>query len=166
MTIQKVDVTGLFVTAGKAFPQANDVLATTSLSKADIWHMPDDGTRIELHGEMPVPVDYDSTPVFLVDYDCGATTGVMSVDGDLLKSVDELESFNQAGVLEAINVDDTVPATAWLRKRVSLAFTSANFAAEDIAQVIIAMDGADGGHTLAVPGRFHKITFTYDDGVV
>ena len=161
MTIIRIPITHFFVTVGTAFPEPNPVKATNSPFEYQPWIMPNDDTRVELHASVPIPTQYNGSPKIIVQYDIDAVVGDVEVDVDI-RSKAVGEGNNQAGFQEQVNVNDTVPGTAFLMAEVELALTASNLTAGDNCDMIVAFDGTDAGHTVAADARVHQILLECD----
>lgn len=129
-----------------------------------VWIFNDTATRLGLYGAFRVPENYVGTAAILPLWTATATAGDVEWDFDY-RAVggDDLESLDQAGTQESVNVADTAPSAAHERMTPSLGLTSANLAAGDLVQFGLFRDGTDAGDTMAAAAILHGLYFSYAD---
>lgn len=122
------------------------------------------GTRMLLYGAFNVPANYVGTAKIIVHWTSTATSGDVEWDFDYRAiGGDDTESLDQATAVESVNQNDTAPSATDERMTCTLALTSANLAAGDTVEFILARDDSDAGDTLAGAVTVHSVLFEYAD---
>ena len=150
--------------SGDVFFEPYSVKATNDVWKRLVAIFNDTATRIGLRGAFNVPRDYVGAPKIIVVWTATATTGDIELDFDY-RAVggNDVESLDQAGTQESVNVNDTAPSAIHERMEASLALTAANLAADDTLLFELFRDGTDAGDTMAAAAIVHDVLFEYSD---
>jgi len=151
-------------TSGNVFFEPYDVKATNDVWDRLVLIFNDTATRIGLRGGFTVPKNYVGSANLIVVWTSTGTSGDVEWDFDY-RAVggDDTESLDQAGTQESINGNDTAPSAANERMAASIAFTSANFAADDEVEFELFRDGTDAGDTMAAAAIVFAVLFEYSD---
>src|SRR3990167_8466632 len=136
--------------SGNVFFEPYDVKATNDVWDRLVCIFNDTATRLGLHGGFIVPKNYVGGAKIIVVWTSTAITGDVEWDFDY-RAVggDNVESLDQAGTQESVNLNDTAPSAAHERMEVALALTSTNLAVDDEVTFELFRDGTDVGDTLA-----------------
>lgn len=150
--------------SGNVFPEGYDVKATNDVWDRLVMIFNDTATRDGFHGGFTIPKNYVGTANLIVVWTTTATTGDVEWDFDY-RAVggNDTESLDQAGTQESVNAADTAPSAAHERLELSIALTSANFAADDEVTYTFFRDGTDAGDTMAAAAILFNLLFEYSD---
>jgi hypothetical protein len=130
---------------GNAYP------GVTTLTAYESWHWEYakdvDGN---IYGQVRVPENLAGTPAasIVIEIAANATSGVSRLQV-LTKAVSDGQSINPSSLVAESVQDVTVPATAYLRKKLTFTLTNAP-AAGDILLVQVYHNGAHANDSLAV----------------
>ena len=149
--------------SGNVFFEPQSVKGTNDPFAQLVAIFNDTATRIGLGGRFTVPKNYVGTPKLAVVWTATATSGDVEWDLDY-RAVggDDLESLDQAGSQESVNLNDTAPSAAWERME-CLITLSANFAVDDEVEFTLFRDGTDAGDTMAAAAILFNLLFEYAD---
>ena len=151
-------------TSGNVFFEPYSVKATNDVWDRLVLIYNDTATRLGCAGGFTVPKNYVGTAKIIVVWTATAITGDVEWDFDY-RAVggDNLESLDQAGTQESVNLNDTAPGAAHRRMEVALALTSANLAVDDEVEFELFRDGTDAGDTMAAAAIVFAVLFEYAD---
>lgn len=150
--------------SGNVFFEPYPVKATNDRWDHGHFIFNDTSTRLELYGLFHVPKNYVGTAKIIIVWTTTAITGNVVWDFDY-RAVggDDAESLDQTGQQEALTVTDAAPGATDRRMEVSIALTSANLAADDTVEFLLARDGADAADTMAAAAQLVGLLFEYAD---
>ena len=150
--------------SGDVFLEPYSIKATNDVWKRLVAIFNDTSTRIGLRGSFDVPKDYVGSPNVIVVWTATATSGDVEWDFDY-RAVggNDVESLDQTGTQESVNVNDTAPSAIHERMEASLTLTAGNFAADDTVLFELFRDGVDAGDTMAAAAIVHGVLFEYAD---
>ena len=152
--------------SGNVFFEPYSVKATNDIFRHGHFIFNDTATRDLLYGAFNVPKNYVGTASVVIVWTTTAITGNVVWDFDYRTVAgDDAASLDQATVEEAVTVTDAAPSATDERMEVSIALTSANFAADETAEFLIARDGAGGPgtDTIAAAVQLVGLYFQYND---
>lgn len=151
-------------TSGNVFFEPYDVKATNDVWDRLVCIFNDTATRIGLRGGFTVPKNYVGAPKIIVVWTSTAITGDVEWDLDY-RAVggDDVESLDQVGTQESVNLNDTAPSAVNERMEVALALTAANLAVDDEVEFELFRDGTDAGDTMAAAATVFAVLFEYAD---
>lgn len=164
MATIRMDITSLLVPDNAdVYWEPASVIFTTAPWKQPTLVFLETSSRRGAFAAFGIPKNFVGSPAFVIQWTTDtATTNDVEWDVDV-RNIAAGESVNQAGTQQAVNTADTAPGTAGLLQEVSLSFTAANFAVDDICQCALFRDGTDAGDTLADEARVFKVFFEYTD---
>lgn len=150
--------------SGNAFFEPYSIKATNDVWKHLVGIFNDTATRIGFYGQFTVPKNYVGSAKLAIVWTTTATSGDVEFDADY-RAVggDDAESLDQAGTQESVNLNDTAPSAAHERMECLITLTAANFAVDDLVEILVARDGTDGGDTIAAAVIVHDVLFEYAD---
>jgi putative transposon-encoded protein len=150
--------------SGNVFFEPYDIKATNDVWKRLVVIFNDTATRIGLRGGFTVPKNYVGTPKIIVVWTATAITGDVEWDFDY-RAVggNDVESLDQAGTQETVNLNDTAPGAEHRRLECLLALTAANLAVDDEVEFELFRDGTDAGDTMAAAAIVFEVLFEYQD---
>jgi hypothetical protein len=150
--------------SGDVFLEPYTVKATNDAWKRLMIVFNDTSGRVGLHGGFAVPRDFVGSPKIIVVWTSTATTGDVEWDFDY-RAVggDDVESLDQSGVSESVNVNDTAPSAGHERMEAVLSLTASNLSADDSVEFALFRDGADAGDTMAAAAIVENVLFEYSD---
>lgn len=151
-------------TSGDVFFEPYDVKATNDVWDRLVLIFNDTSTRIGVHGGFTVPKDYVGTANLVIVWTSTATSGDVEWDFDY-RAVggNDIESLDQAGTQETVNLNDTAPSAANERMEISISLTDANFSVDDEVEFTLFRDGTDAGDTMAAAAIVFSVFFEYAD---
>jgi hypothetical protein len=152
-------------TSGNVYPEVLLNLLTNDLYPHIVFVFKDSGTKCEIHGSFRVPQNYVGTAKIVAEVAANATTGNVVTDFDY-RAIADGESLDPSTDQENVTATTTMPGTAWLRKDIEMALTSANLAVGDRVEFSFGRDGAVGGgatDTLAAAMVLFGLYFKYND---
>ncbi len=120
--------------------------------------------RHGFYSSFNVPKNYVGSAVLVINWTATITTGDVVWDLDYRAVAgDDTESLDQAGTQEAVTVTDAAPGAANRKLQVTIALTSANFAADKFVPYGFFRDGVDANDTMAGSAMLHSLQFQYAD---
>ena len=111
-----------------------------------------------------MPQNYVDTANLVIVWTATAIIGDVEFDFDY-RAVggNDVESFDQAGVQESVNANDTAPSAIHERMELTIALTDGNFAAGDTVEFYFPRDGTDVGDTMAAAALVFELFFEFND---
>lgn len=151
-------------TSGDVFFEPYSIKVTNDVWDYLVAILNDTATRIGLRLKFDVPQNYVGSPAIVVIWTATATTGDVENDFDY-RAVggNDIESLDQTGTQETVNLNDTAPSAIHERMENKLTLTAANIAAGDTVQAELFRDGVDAGDTMAAAQIVHDVLFEYVD---
>lgn len=143
------------------YPKPSSIDDSNDRFPVEILAFKDSGTRIGAYVRFAVPKNYVGTPKLVGVFSTTATSGDFVWDGDL-KAIADGESLDPSTDDDAQTATVTVPGTARLRKDSTLTL-SGTYAPDDVVEVGVYRDGAQGADTLAAELLFHGVFFEFAD---
>ncbi len=153
--------------SGDVYLEPYDVSATNDKWKRLVWVFVDPGSnRRGLRGSFEVPSDYLTDSKLKIVWTSTVTSGNVEWDFDY-RAVggNDVESLDQTGTQETVNLEDAAPSAAHERLEHSIDLTQTNFAAHDTVTFELFRDGTDAGDTMVGDALVFEVLFSYDDGV-
>lgn len=149
---------------GDVFFEPYDVKATNDVWKFLVLILNDTATRDGLRGRFEIPQNYVGSAKIIPVWTSTAITGDVEFDFDY-RAVggNDVESLDQTGTQESVNVNDTAPSAIHERMEASLTLTSANLAAGDTVEYEFFRDGTDAGDTISAAVIVVDVLFEYSD---
>lgn len=154
---------------GDCFFEPYDILATNDVWKRIIGrfgasNVAQPTVRAGIHGGFNVPKNYVGSAVLVIVWTATLTSGNVVWDFEY-RTVggNDTTSFDQSGTEESLTVTDAAPGAANRRLEVTIALTSANFAADESVEFFFARDGADGNDTMAGSALLFDLLLEYAD---
>ena len=150
--------------SGDVFFEPYSVKATNDVWKRLVLIFNETSSRRGLRGAFNVPKDYVGSPKIIVVWTAIATSGDVEWDFDY-RAVggNDVESLDQTGTQQSVNIADTAPSAIHERLEAVLALTAANLAADDTVLFELFRDGVDAGDTMAAAAIVHDVLFEYSD---
>ena len=150
--------------SGDVFFEPYSIKATNDVWRRLVVIFNDTAARDGLRGAFNVPKDYVGAPKIIVVWTATATSGDVEWDFDY-RAVggNDVESLDQTGTQESVNVNDTAPSAAHERMEAFLSLTAANLVPDDTLLFELFRDGTDGGDTMAAAAIVHDVLFEYSD---
>lgn len=150
--------------SGNAFFEPFSIKATNDVWRHLVLVLNDSGTRIGVYGTFAVPQNYVDTANLVIVWTATAIIGDVEFDFDY-RAVggNDVESFDQAGVQESVNANDTAPSAIHERMELTIALTDGNFAAGDTVEFYFPRDGTDVGDTMAAAALVFELFFEFND---
>lgn len=151
-------------TSGNVFFEPYDIKATNDVWDRLVLVFNDTATRIGIHGGFTVPKNYVGAANLIVVWTSTAITGDVEWDFDY-RAVggNDVESLDQVGTQESVNLNDTAPGAAHRRMELSIALTAANLAVDDEVEFTFFRDGTDVGDTIAAACLVFNLLLEYSD---
>lgn len=143
------------------YPKPSSIDDSNDRFPHEILAFKDSGTRIGASAVFAVPKNYVGTPKAYVSWKSTATTGDVVWDVDT-KAIADGESLDPSTDDDAQTVTATTPGTARLRKDSSVTLTG-TYAPDDLVQISVYRDGAQGADTLAAEALFEGVFFEFAD---
>ena len=150
--------------SGNVFFEPYNVKATNNVWDRLVCIFNDTATRIGLAGGFTIPKNYVGSAKLIIVWTSTAITGDVEWDFDY-RAVggDDIESLDQVGTQESINLNDTAPSAVNERMECTITLTAGNFAADDEVEFELFRDGTDAGDTMAAAAIVFSVMFEYAD---
>jgi len=151
-------------TGGEVFFEPYNIKATNDVWDRLVLIFNDTASRKGVHGGFVVPKNYVANANIVVVWTTTAITGDVEWDFDYraVGGID-IESLDQTGTQETVNIADTAPSAIHERLEAILALTDANLAADDEIEFTLFRDGLDVGDTMAASAIVFSVLFEYTD---
>lgn len=151
-------------TSGNVFFEPYTIKATNDQWDYEVLIFNDTATRDCVFGGFDIPQDYSAGAKVIIHWTATVTSGDVEWDFDY-RAVggDDLESLDQTGTQETVNINDTAPSAIHERMTATLSLTATNLAVGDTVQFKLCRDGTDAGDTLAAAAIVHDVLFEYTD---
>ena len=151
-------------TSGDVFFEPYAIKATNDVWDRLVLIFNDTANRDGIHGGFTVPKNYVGSAKIIVVWTAIVTSGDVEWDFDY-RAVggDDLESLDQTGTQETVNINDTAPSAIHERMEASLTLTAGNFAVDDEVEFTLFRDGVDAGDTMVGDAIVFAVLFEYSD---
>lgn len=148
--------------SGNVYPKSSAIDDTNDLMPHEILAFKDSGTKIGASATFQIPANYIGTPKLQIIWKAPATTGAVVWDVDFAsKAVGE--TLDPSAADESETVTTTTNGTALARNESEVTPTGSTFAVEDLVQVKVSRDGAEGADTMAAEALFEGVAFEWAD---
>jgi hypothetical protein len=151
--------------SGKVFFQPWTVVSASSLWKGLVLTYNDSTELVYCHGTFDVPKNYTASTsnAFLIDWTSTATTGNRVWFADY-RTVDftSTEDFGSTTAQQSTSFTDAAPGTAEGGVRAVIAVSSGNFAASDVVQYRIGINGNNASDTHGARCHVGRMKFRCD----
>ena len=150
--------------SGNVFFEPYNIKSTNDVWDRLVCIFNDTATRIGLAGGFTIPKNYVGSAKLIIVWTAIATSGDVEWDFDY-RAVggDDIESLDQAGTQESVNLNDTTPSAVNERMECAITLTASNFAADDEVEFELFRDGTDAGDTRAAAAIVLSVMFEYGD---
>ena len=167
MSIHRIPILGWSTipdSSGNVFFEPYGIKATNDVWNRLVCIFNDTATRIGIHGGFTIPKNYVGSAKLAIVWTATAITGDVEWDFDY-RAVggDDIESLDQVGTQESVNLNDTAPSAINERMECLITLTAANFAVDDEVEFTLFRDGTDVGDTMAAAAIMFNVMFEYSD---
>jgi hypothetical protein len=149
-------------TSGSVWAEPSSISLSNDQYPALIFRFADTSGKIGLRTRFVVPKNYVGTAKIVLIWGVNATSGNVVWDVDY-RAIASGESFDPNSHQESVTGTTAAPGTAFLQAVTTINLTSGNLAVDDVVEMTISRDGADGSDTTAADALLFAALFEYAD---